>query len=711
MRIDYPRRAKQGWRRFVPSWRQLASIAFAGVVALAGVFVALYLLIDLPQPNELAVANSSVVYYSNGKTELGRYAEVNRDSVPLSEVPLHVQQAVLAAEDRTFYDNRGISFTGIGRSIWNNLSGGDTQGGSTITQQYARNAYLTQERTYERKVKEAILALKLNRELSKDQILEDYLNTIYFGRNAYGIEAASQAYFRTSVSRLTVAQGAVLAALIRAPASYDPAEGDAAAAALETRTLEYVIPGMVDEGWLDPGEAAALTMPKVKPAQRGNQFAGPNGYILDDYVRSELQDLGFSNQELETGGLSITVTIDKDAQAAAVAAVQDNAPTIAAERVQTGLVSVEPGTGAVRAMYGGRDYLKRFVNNATALQEPGSTFKAFTLAAALEDGVMLTDTFDGSSPWTDPATGQQIENQGDSGGTSFGPVSLLTATEESINTAYLDLTDQIGPDLVIDAAVAAGIPKNAPGLAPVPAVTLGNASVSPLQMAEAYATFAASGLHADAYVVQEVKNSTGGVVYAAEPSPDQAFAPDIADEVNYALQEVVKVGTGTTALALGRPAAGKTGTHELYTSWFVGYTPQLATAVMYYRGVGPKQEICQSGQTPESDRCVLRPTLVGVGGLPVFYGGQYPARVWTAFMTAALSGQPVEPFAPAPSPVVTTPPPSKSPKPTPTTSSPSPTPTTSSPTPTPTTTPTPSATTTTTPPEGQAGRVGVAAGG
>ena len=221
MRIDYPRRAYAGWRRFVPSWRQL--LAVAGVFVLLGVagFVALYSAIDVPEPNELSQAQTSVVYYNNGKDELGRFADVDRTLVDLADVPEHVQYAVLAAEDRGFYDNSGISFTGIFRAVVNNVRGEGVQGASTITQQYARNAYLTQDRTWSRKIKEAILALKINRELSKEQILEDYLNTIYFGRGAYGIEAASQAYFRKDVSELTVEEGAVLAAVVRSPSAYD----------------------------------------------------------------------------------------------------------------------------------------------------------------------------------------------------------------------------------------------------------------------------------------------------------------------------------------------------------------------------------------------------------------------------------------------------------------------------------------------------------
>jgi membrane peptidoglycan carboxypeptidase len=696
LRIDYPRRAYSNWRRFVPSWRQWLSLVLVGVLLATTGFVALYLAVDVPEPNELSQAQSSVVYYADGKQEIGRFEEVNREMVSMGDIPEHVQHAVLAAEDRGFYDNQGISPTGIARAAWNNLTGGETQGASTITQQYARNAYLSQERTWTRKIKESILAIKIDRELSKDQILQDYLNTIYFGRGAYGVQAASQEFFRKDVSDLTVEEGAVLAALIRAPSAYDPAEGKDAKQALEGRVLEYVLPGMVEEGWLDAETAAAAEMPKIFPPQKGSDFAGPEGYILDSYVREEMQDLGFSNTEIETGGLRIVTTIEEQAQDAAEESVSANFPSVDSRGVRTGLASVEPGTGAIRAMYGGKDYLKWFNNAATARLEPGSTFKVFALAAALEDGVLLTDIFDGNSPWTDPATGDTIENQGDSGGSSFGPVSLLTATENSINTAFLDLADQIGPERVLDAAYAAGIPMKTSNLQPVPAVVLGNGNVSPVEMAAAYATFAAEGIYAEPYSVQEVRSSTGELLYEASPDTRRAFSAGVANEVTYALTQVVEQGTGTTAQALGRPAAGKTGTHELYTSWFVGYTPQLATAVMFYRDYpGNKGE---------------RPTLSGVGGLPVFYGGQYPATIWTSYMTAALDGEPVLEFPPPPAPVQTTTP-TPTPTPTKTSESPSPTPTSSSPKPTKTPSETPSETPTSEtpteeePPGGGGGRV------
>jgi len=677
LRIDYPRHAYSGWRRFVPSWRQWLSVFLAGVVLACSGFIALYILIDVPAPNDLSQAQASVVYYDNGKDELGRFAEVDRTLVTLHDVPSDVQHAVLAAEDRGFYENSGISPSGIARAAWNNIIGGDLQGASTITQQYARNAYLSQERTWTRKIKETILAIKLNRELSKDQILEDYLNTIYFGRGAYGIQAASQAYFRKDVQQLSVEEGAVLAAVIRSPASYDPAEGRSEKEALEGRVLNYVIPGMVEQDWLGASDAAKLKVPKVPKPEDDNQYAGQNGYLLF-YVRDELRELGFNAQEIDGGGLRVTTTFNEQAQVAAEQSVEEGFPPPPNDRVQTGLASVEPGTGRIMAMYGGFDYLKSQTNNAITLQQPGSTLKAFTLAAALEEGVTLTDTFAGNSPFYVEGTANPFNNEFDQ---SYGDqVSLLTALKESINTAFVDLSVQIGPEKVIDVMEATGIPKDAPGLLASPSLTLGFSSVTPLQMAAAYATFAAQGEYAPPFSVEEVRSSSGALLYSADPKPRQVIAPGVANEVTYGLTQVVASGTGTNALALDRPAAGKTGTSADKTAWFVGYTPQLSTAVLFFREGKNGEEL----------------SLDGVGGLSTFFGGEYPTLIWTAYMAAALAGQPVEQFPEPPAPVVTfTPTPTPTPSPTTESPSPTPSPTTKSPKPTKSPTPTQSTTPTT----------------
>jgi membrane peptidoglycan carboxypeptidase len=686
VRIDYPRRGRTGVRRFVPSWRQVLGLVTLGVAAGAAAFVALYLMIDVPQPNQLATAQATVVYYDDGKNEIGKFAEVNREIVTLDQIPDEVKLAVLAAEDRGFYENEGISPAGIVRAFWNNLRGGETQGASTITQQYARNAYLSQEQTLQRKVKEAILAIKLARSQSKDEVLENYLNTIYFGRGAYGIQAASQAYFGKDVEELTVEEGAVLAAVIRAPSSYDPAEGREAKAALEARTLDYVIPGMVDQGWLTEAEAAEITrLPKIQDPQALNSYRGQTGFLLE-MVRDELKDLGFDKDDIDAGGLRITTTFDKQAQDAAQAAATEGFPPPPNDGVKLGLVSVEPGTGRIVALYGGKNWERSQFNNAIAPVPVGSTMKAFTVAAALQNGFTLANTFNGNSPFYIEDEVKPVYNQGDA---SYGSaISLQYATQMSVNTAFVDLTEQMGPQEVAEAAGEAGL-DTSNLYAESPRVTLGSAAYSPLTMAAGYATFAAEGVQAEPFAVLEVQDATGQVLYEAEPETRRAFPADVANEVTYDLASVVTGGTGAYAQNLGRPAAGKTGNHEGETAWFIGYTPQLVTAVAFHR---------------ELDGDPLAP-LNGVAYQPVFTGAGYPTQIWTAFMDGALEGTEVLPLpgrpvpstspsptaspSPSPSPSKT----SKSPKPSPTTSSaePSPSPTQTKPSETPTEEPSPTA--------------------
>jgi membrane peptidoglycan carboxypeptidase len=674
VRIDYPRAGRTGVRRWLPSWRQLLSLAAIGFVALAGAFAFLWVTTDIPEPNQVATSQTTIVYWSDGERELGRLGDANRISVPLDQVPLHVQQAVLAAEDRDFYEHGGFSPAGIGRAVWNNLSGGDLQGGSTITQQYAKNAYLTQERTLKRKVDELVLSLKLETSVSKDQILEDYLNTIYFGRGAYGIQVASQQYFGRGVDRLTVSQAAALAAIIRSPGNYDPADPDNVDRLRGRWT--YVLDGMVGQGWITQEQADEATFPKFRKPKPANRFGGTNGYLLDS-VRRELVARGITEDELNRGGLRVISTFDRTAQAAAVAAVREEGPESGTDGLRIGLAAVRPGTGEVVAMYGGADYLENSVNNATqAIGQAGSTFKPFALAAAIEDGIALDSTWNGNTAVE--IDDYVVNNYGDR---SWGRISLLKATEQSVNSAYVAVSKEVGYDAVVDAAVRAGIPEDTPALEPVRSVALGVASPHAVEVASAYATFAARGQHADVTVIKKVTGPNGGVLIEVTSSPDQAFDSDVADAVNAALARVVTNGTGSAARELGRPSAGKTGTtNENRSAWYVGYTPQISAAVMFVK------------DGPDGD-----PTsLSGVGGLDSVTGGSFPARIWTAFMRGALEGQPVQDFVTPtdlptgqPSPTES----SASPTPTPsaTSSSPTPTPTpsatSSSPTPTPTPTP------------------------
>jgi membrane peptidoglycan carboxypeptidase len=658
----------------------MAGIGAALVGLGLAAFAVLWFTVQIPEPNDFATSETTIVYYADGEAELGRFSTENRVSVPLEQVPDHVQKAVLAAEDRGFYENRGISITGIVRALWNNLTTGSTQGGSTITQQYVKNYYLTLDQNYWRKIEEIIIALKIDATLSKDQILEDYLNTVYFGRGGYGIQTGAQAWFRTDVENLDVSQGATLAAVLQAPSGYDPANGADAEAALSAR-FDYVIDGMVEMEWLSEQEASQQQLPEIAPPPSGNALGGTDGYLLS-MVRSELLGEGFSEQEVDSAGLRVVTTFSQQAQQAVVAAVEAEFPTTGAEDVRVGIAAVEPGTGAVRAIYGGEDYVDRSLNNATQAYIPGgSTFKAFTLGAGLEDGISLDSRFAGNSPFRIPGDDNPETNTvRNEFGQSYGElVDLRYATEQSINTAFVDLTMTVGPDAVMDVAMRAGIPDTYPdgesnGLLPNARVTLGTAAVSPLQMAESYATYAASGVHATPFTVQQVRGRDGDLRYESDVATDQVLDSDVTADVTAALQRVVTDGTGRAALALGRPAAGKTGTAgpdgSTQSSWFVGYTPQLAAAVGYFRGEGGVED-----------------NLDGAGGLSTFFGGSYPARTWTTFMIGALEGEPVEQFPPAANIGTAI-------RPTPTAT---PTPT---PTPTPTATPTPTPVAAPTPPPG-----------
>jgi membrane peptidoglycan carboxypeptidase len=597
-----------------------------GFIAGTTLFAFAYFTVSIPDANAFVNSQSTIIQYSNGE-EIGRVGSENRQIVPLAKIPMNVRNAVLAAEDRSFYSNRAFSVTGIARAVINNLRGGSLQGGSTITQQYAKTAFLTPERTIQRKIKELVIAIKLENQLSKDQIFESYLNTIYFGRGSYGVQTASQQYFNRNVDQLTNAQAIVISCILRSPGFYDPSYSKENEERLTAR-FDYVLKGMVEAKTLTPEDAAKIKFPTVAPRVTSGSLSGPKGHIIEA-VSKELKSLGFTEEQLQVGGLTIKTTIDQRAQTAAVDAINKLTPTKVPENLHVALVAIRPGTGEVVAMYGGADYLKRQLNDATqAIALAGSTFKVFALAAALEAGIPLTSMWNGDSPQTFDDLGKPYE-VGNYGNEGWGQVDLLFATKHSINTVYVPLGQKAGLDNVVDVARRAGIPESV-AMMPTPSVALGPASPHVIDVANAYATFAAQGIKSKPYLVTSVIGSNKGVLYEGKPQTEEVFSKEVMADVTYALKSVVNGGTGAAALALGRPAAGKTGTSQSNASaWFSGYTPQLAAAVSFFRDDATQ-------------------TLNGIGGLTSVTGGSFPARIWTAFMKGALKGEPVMDF-PAPS--------------------------------------------------------------
>ena len=600
-------------------------VAGFGFVAGSVLFALAYFTVDVPDANAYVNSQSTIFQYSNGE-EIGRVGTQNRQIVPLAKIPLKVRQAVLAAEDKSFYSNKAFSVTGILRAAFNNLTGGSLQGGSTITQQYAKTAFLTPSRTIQRKVRELVIAIKLENELSKDQIFESYLNTIYFGRGSYGVMTASQQYFNRNVDQLTLSQAAVIASILRSPGLYDPAFAEGNAERLANR-FEYVKNNMLEEGWLTEAEAAKMKLPEVAPRATSGQLSGPKGHVIEA-VQKELAKFGFTPDQLLVGGLVIKTTLDQQAQQSAVDAVNRFYPSNAPEDLRIGLAAIRPGTGEVLALYGGRDYLERQLNDATqSITQAGSTFKPFAIVAALEKGIPLTSMWNGDSPQTFDDLGKPYEvfNYGNNG---WGQVDLMTATKHSINTVFVPLGINVGPDKVVDVARRAGIPESV-AMMPTPSFVLGTSSPHVIDVANAYATFAAQGIRSKPYLVSQVIGSNKGVLYEATPSTEEVFSKDVMADLTYALKGTILGGTGAAALALGRPAAGKTGTSQSNASaWFSAYTPQIAASVSFFRDNATQ-------------------SLNGIGGMTSVTGGSFPARIWTQFMKGALKGQPVMSF-PAP---------------------------------------------------------------
>ncbi|MEU4061220.1 transglycosylase domain-containing protein [Streptomyces wedmorensis] len=617
--------------------RTLFGLLLLGTLLLAGAFAAGYLLVEIPPANAAALAQSNVYLYRDG-SPLARDGEVNRENVRLDQVPLTVRRAVLAAEDRDFHASRAVDPKAMVRAAWNTVTGKGRQSGSTITQQYVKNYYLGQEQTLTRKAKEFFIAIKLGREKSKDEIFEGYLNTSYFGRNAYGVQAAARAYYGKDVELLDTAEGAYLASLLKAPSAYDVTTHPENRAKAVAR-WNYVLDGMVTEGWLGRADRAAARFPAPQTARPATALSGQRGYLVQA-VEEYLTDHGIVDEKtLAGGGFRITTTLEPAKQDALVQAVEDQvisrldpARAPADRNVRVGAAAVEPATGRVLALYGGIDYTQQYVNNATRRDyQVGSTFKPFVFTAAVQSGAQTQQglpitpytLYDGTNRrpvegWN--GTPYDPANEDDA---SYGEIAVGAATDLSVNAVYAQMAVDVGPADVRRTAIALGVPHSTPDLTASPSIALGPATASVLDMTAAYATLAAHGRHGTYTLVSSVTKG-GQEIALPGGTARQAVSREAADTTTAILRSVVETGTGTAAQTAGRPAAGKTGTAEDdKAAWFAGYTPELATVVALM------------GQDPESGR---QEPLYGALGLPRVSGGGPPAAIWGQFTRNALAG-------------------------------------------------------------------------
>ncbi|WP_373305043.1 transglycosylase domain-containing protein [Streptomyces lucensis] len=643
-----PKRPKRtGWRRLIPTWRMVLGTFVTCILLIVGLFVLGYSLVKIPPANALATKQSNVYLYADG-SQLARDtrdSQVNRENVSLAQISKAAQHAVLAAEDRDFYSESAVDPKAMIRAGWNTVTGKGKQSGSTITQQYVKNYYLGQEQTVTRKAREFFISIKLDQQKTKDEILEGYLNTSFFGRSAYGIQAAAQAYYGKDAADLDPARAAYLAALVNAPSEYDViAHPENKKAALAR--WNYVLDGMVTKGWLSKSERTGLKFPMPKEQTISAGLSGQRGYLVDAVRHYLIANDIVTADQLQAGGYRITTTIQKDKQNAFVKAVDDQLISKLDKKnrkadtyVRAGGASVDPKTGKVVAMYGGIDYVKQYTNGATRGDyQVGSTFKPFVFTSAVEnnsttqDGRLVTPNtvYDGTS---------QRPIQGWSGGPyapsnederSYGEITVRKATDLSVNAVYAQMAVDVGPAKVKQTAVDLGVPAATPDLKPYPSIALGTATASVLDMAEAYATLANHGKHGTYTMVEKVtKNGTQPIELPHQPVK-QAVSREAADTTTTVLQSVVDNGTAVAAQAAGRPAAGKTGTaEEDKAAWFAGYTPDLATVVSVM------------GQDPVTAK--QKPLYYALGQ-PRMNGGGPPTQIWAQYTRDALKGKPATDF-------------------------------------------------------------------
>ncbi|MFD6229046.1 transglycosylase domain-containing protein [Streptomyces sp. NPDC060232] len=663
--INYPRSDRDGWKRFVPSWKLVSGTAFgffAVIIAGTGIGIAM---VSTPDPNKAAKAQNNVFYWADGTQMVATGGSMNRQIVPISSIPRSMRDAVIAAENESFETDKGVDPMGIARAVWNMGTGGSTQGGSTITQQYVKNTYLDSDQTLKRKVTELFIALRLGVSEEKDTVLAGYLNTAYYGRDAYGIQAAARAYFGKDSQDLNPSECAFLAAVLKGPNLYNPDGGIGAAAtpALnEDRARKrwaWVLDREVEVGRMEAGERAKYKdFPALVESEQARGMTGQIGYLVDTAKAYVMKTKGITAEQMALGGYRIKTTFEKPKVDAMTKAVEDIRAGLIDEKkrpetdtfVQFGAASVDVKTGALVALYGGPGWdQKYFSNNANTSGVPvGSTWKPYVLAAAMEygtqnsggKGISVDSKYQANDltvinnregkPLRD-ASGNPFRQKNESP-TAFGYVTLNEAMEKSINVPFAQLVFDVGHEKVRSVAKATGILEESINPNADASFALGTSTPSAIRMADSYATFAASGTHREPYSVIAVEKN-GEKLTGFEPPKDQrAMDNAVADNVTKVLQNVIENGTGKKAKKLGRPAAGKTGTtDENKSAWFVGYTPELSTSVVLFR------------TDPNSAEKELI-SMKGVGDIPSLHGGDIPAEIWTEYMSEALKGKPVTEF-------------------------------------------------------------------
>jgi penicillin-binding protein 1A len=599
-------------------------LRFIGVIAVGGLLLAAGLMAVAPAARDVVTAASSgseeldldgqaersLVFAGDGTVLATLHAEENRSPVGLDEVPAEVVDTILAIEDREFYEHGGVNLRATGRALLENVSSGDIeQGGSTITMQLAKNVLLSPEQDIDRKAKEIVLAWRIEGQMEKDEILERYLNTVYFGGGAYGVQAAAEIYWQKPVGELGWAEAALLAALVRNPVGYDPVNFPEIA----TERRQIVLDELASQELITPEQAAEFGQIPL-PTSRKPVLPPPEDYFVEDVKSQLLRDprLGETYQDRENavfrGGLKIYTTVNPTAQQMAEQAVADVLPDNAAP-FTAALVAVEPSTGAVRAMVGGPGFAVYQYNLTT--QEPGrqtgSAFKGVVLGALLENGYVPSDNVEGGGAFPCPGCEEDPYNVDGRGGT------IASVTAASSNGAFVRLGQIVGLDNVVTVAKRLGITAAFdPG---APSMPLGVFDIRPIEMASAFSSYANRGIRNPPYLVQKVEDRDGNVIFEYSPHGERAVSEQSACLATQVLQGVISGGTGTRARIDGQVAAGKTGTtQDNADALFIGYTPYLSTAVW----MGDPAQRTEMGN---------------VGGVRV-QGGTYPAQIFGAFMNA-----------------------------------------------------------------------------